>query len=73
MEEIQDKTAAIDMGMKLKLLRTERGKTAKDVSEQADLAQNTLSRIESGRFDTGIGLITKVAKVLDAHLELVKN
>ena len=73
MEEIKDKSAAIDMGMKLKMLRTERRLTAKDVSEQAGIAQNTLSRIESGRFDTGIGLLTKVATVLDARIELVRN
>lgn len=75
MEEVQkqDNSAAVEIGTKLKMLRVERGMLAKDVCEKAGIKHPTLTAIEGGRYNTGIRQITDVAKVLGAHIEVVKD
>ena len=69
----QDNSAAVEIGTKLKMLRVERGMLAKDVCEKAGIKHPTLTAIEGGRYNTGIRQITDVAKVLGAHIEVVKD
>ncbi len=38
-----------EIGRRLKVMRTERGRTAKEVAAAAEIHPTTLSRIESGR------------------------
>lgn len=71
--EKQDNSAAVEIGIKLKMLRVERGMLAKDVCEKAGIKHPTLTAIEGGRYNTGIRQITDVAKVLGAHIEVVKD
>ena len=75
MDEVQkqDNTAAVEIGTKLKMLRVKRGMLAKDVCERAGIKHPTLTAIEGGRYNTGIRQITDVAKVLGAHIEVVKD
>lgn len=68
-----DNTAAKEIGMKLKLLRTERRMTSATVCERAGIKPPTLTAIEGGYYNTGIRQITGVAKALGAHIEVVKN
>ena len=75
-ENVKDKcdnTAAKEIGMKLKLLRTERRMTSAAVCERAGIKAPTLTAIENGYYNVGIRQITEVAAALDAHIEIVKN
>lgn len=65
--------AAKEIGMKLKLLRTERRMTSAAVCERACIKAPTLTAIENGYYNVGIRQITEVAAALDAHIEIVKN
>ena len=69
----QDNSAAVEIGIKLKMLRVKRGMLAKDVCEKANIKHPTLTAIEGGRYNTGIRQITDVAKALGAHVEIVKD
>ena len=74
MEEVnQTNQAAVDIGIKLKMLRVKRGMLAKDVCEKAGIRPPTLNAIENGRWNTGIKQITDVAKALQAHVEIVED
>ena len=75
-ENVKDKgdnTAAKAIGMKLKLMRTERRMTSAAVCELAGIKAPTLTAIENGYYNVGIRQITEVAAALDAHIEIVKN
>lgn len=69
----QDNSAAVEIGMKLKLLRVERGMLAKDVCEAAGITNSTLNAIEGGKYNSGIRQISAIAKTLNAHIEVVKD
>ena len=69
----QDNSAAVEIGIKLKMLRVKRGMLAKDVCEKANIKHPTLTAIEGGRYNTGIRQITDVAKALGAHVEIVED
>lgn len=72
-EKNKDNTAAKTIGLKLKLLRIERGMLSKDICDKAGIKAPTLTAIENGRYNTGIRQITDVAKALGAHVEIVKD
>lgn len=72
MEE-KELTPAEQIGMKLKLLRTEQKLSSVEVCERAGIKRPTLSAIEGGYYNTGIRQITDVAKALGAHIEVVKD
>ena len=69
----QDNTAAQQIGMRLKLLRTEQRLSSVEVCERAGIKRPTLSAIEGGYYNTGIRQITDVAKALGAHVEIVAD
>ena len=69
----KDKSAAVEIGRKLKVLRVERGMMAKDVCERAGITQSTLTAIESGAYNSGICQITSIAKALGAHIEVIND
>lgn len=71
--EKKDNSAAEEIGMKLKLIRTERKMSSIEVCERAGIKRPTLSAIEGGYYNTGIRQITDVAKALGAHIEVVKD
>lgn len=68
-----DNNVAKEIGMKLKLLRTERRMTSAAVCERAGIKAPTLTAIENGYYNAGIRQITYVAKALGAHIEVVKD
>ena len=75
-ENVKDKgdnAAAKEIGQKLKELRKEQRLGKPEVANRAGMKVPTLTAIEEGRYNTGIRQITDIAKVLDAHIEIVKN
>ena len=66
-----DNTAAKEIGMKLKLLRTERRMTSAAVCEKAGIKAPTLTAIENGYYNVGIRQITEVAAALDAQIAII--
>ena len=59
--------------------RTRIGKRIKELREARDLALLTgidaanLSRIEQGKYSTGVDILSRICIVLDAHLDLIPN
>jgi len=72
-KEKGDNAAAKAIGLKLKMLKVERGLTSAAVCERAGIKAPTLTAIENGYYNVGIRQITEVAAALDAHIEIVKN
>ena len=68
-----DNTAAKEIGMKLKLLRTERRMTSAAVCERAGIKTSTLNAIEGGHYNTGIRQIADIAQALSAHVAIVPD
>ena len=71
--ETKDNTAAKEIGMRLRLMRTEQRLSCAEICERAGIKPPTLTAIEGGYYNTGIRQITDVAKALGAHIEVVKN
>jgi transcriptional regulator with XRE-family HTH domain len=61
------------VGLRIKQLRTEKGLSQADLGIEIDVEKSNVSRMESGRFNTKVLTLFKVAKALDLTLsELVK-
>ena len=69
----KDKSAAVEIGRRLKVLRVERGMLAKDVCEKAGITNSTLTAIENGAYNSGICQITSIAKAIGVHVEIVAD
>jgi transcriptional regulator with XRE-family HTH domain len=72
-DEVKQNTAALEIGRRLKVLRTEKGLLAKEVCERAGIKSPTLTAIEGGRYNTGIQQIVNVAKAIGAHIEIIMD
>ena len=75
-ENVKDKgdnAAAKEIGMKIKLLRTERRMTSAAVCERAGIKAPTLTAIENGYYNFGIRQTAQVAEALGAHIGIVKD
>jgi putative transcriptional regulator len=61
------------LGLRIKQLRTEKGLSQADLGIEIDVEKSNVSRMESGKFNTKIITLFKVAKALNITLsELVK-
>lgn len=61
------------LGLKIKQLRTEKGLSQLDLGDEINVEKSNVSRMESGKFNTKILTLFKVAKALDLSLsELLK-
>ena len=61
------------VGLRIKQLRTEKGLSQADLGIEIDVEKSNVSRMESGKFNTKILTLFKVAKALDLTLpELLK-
>ena len=63
----------IRIGHRIKQLREEKNMPAKDVAALAGLHAANFSRIEAGKFSVGLDIISKIANVLGARVEIVKQ
>lgn len=59
------------IGKAIKEIREEKDLEAKELAQKADIDAANLSRIEQGKFSTGIDTMNKIASALDAKLEIV--
>lgn len=60
------------IGEKIRLLREEKGFDAKKLATLADIDAANLCRIEQGRYSVGIDILSKIANVLGAKVDLIQ-
>lgn len=46
---------------------------ARDLALLAGIDAANLSRIEQGKYSTGVDILSRIAVILDAHLDLIPN
>lgn len=62
------KDVIVNIGSKIRQMRTERGMSQEALAEKSDLARVNISRIESGLQEAGIWKLAKIARALDSDL-----
>ncbi len=63
----------IRIGNSIKKLRDELGMEAKELAKRSDMDAANLSRIEQGKFSTGIDTLCKIATALDSKVEIIPS
>lgn len=61
------------IGTSIRTIRENKNMEAKELARKADMDAANLSRIEQGRFSTGVDTLGKIAHALDAKVEIVPN
>lgn len=59
-----------EIGLKIALFRKEAGLSQRDLAEKAGLTQNTIYKIENGKFSVGIDVLGKVAEALNRKVDI---
>ena len=65
---MDDKTYLKKLGERIKQLRLEKGMRQVDLSEKIGIEDSALRRIESGRVNSTINMLRKIAKGLEIEL-----
>lgn len=60
----------IVIGNKIKNIRQKKGLTQRQLSELSGMTQTTISKIEVGKFNASIDLISKLIEPLGAELDI---
>ncbi|MBQ9100876.1 MAG: helix-turn-helix transcriptional regulator [Paludibacteraceae bacterium] len=63
----------VRIGQRIRELRVNKKMEGRDLALLAGIDAANLSRIEQGKYSTGIDILSRIAIVLDAHLDLVPN
>lgn len=63
----------IRIGKRIKELREAKKMEARDLALLTGIDAANLSRIEQGKYSTGIDILSRIAIVLNAHLDLIPN
>ena len=58
------------IGTRIAELRKLKGWSQVDLAEKCGMAPGNIARIETGKYSTGIDLLSKIADALDASLEI---
>ena len=61
------------IGRRIKELRESKNMEARDLAILTGIDAANLSRIEQGKYSTGVDILSRICVVLDAHLDLVPN
>ena len=61
------------IGSRIRQLRESKKMEAKDLAQLAGIDAANLSRIEQGRYSVGLDILSRIAFVLGAHIDLVPN
>lgn len=61
------------IGKRIRQMREKKGMEARDLALLAGIDAANLSRIEQGKYSTGIDILSRIAVILGAHLDLVPN
>lgn len=59
------------IGSKIAHLRKGAGLSQRDLADKAGLTQNTIYKIENGKFSVGIDVLDRVAKALNRKIDIV--
>jgi len=63
----------VRIGQRIRELREAKRMEARDLALLAGIDAANLSRIEQGKYSTGVDILSRIAIVLDAHLDLIPN
>ena len=61
------------IGRRIKELRESKGMEGRDLAILTGIDASNLSRIEQGKYSTGVDILSRICVVLDAHLDLIPN
>ena len=61
------------IGSRIKELRHKRGVSSYRLAEMTGLQRQNISRIESGKYSTGVDILSKIAAALGCNLDFVEN
>lgn len=63
----------VRIGRRIKELRESKRMEARDLALLTGIDAANLSRIEQGKYSTGVDILSRICVILDAHLDLVPN
>jgi DNA-binding Xre family transcriptional regulator len=63
----------VRIGQRIRELREKKRMEARDLALLTGIDAANLSRIEQGKYSTGIDILSRICVVLDAHLDLISN
>jgi DNA-binding Xre family transcriptional regulator len=63
----------VRIGKRIKELREAKKMDARDLALLTGIDAANLSRIEQGKYSTGIDILSRIAVILNAHLDLIPN
>ena len=61
------------IGKRIKELREAKKMEARDLAILTGIDAANLSRIEQGKYSTGVDILSRICVILDAHLDLIPN
>ena len=73
MDEGNRQSERVRIGKRIKELREAKKMEARDLALLTGIDAANLSRIEQGKYSTGIDILSRIAIVLNAHLDLIPN
>ena len=73
MDEGNRQAERVRIGRRIKELREAKKMEARDLAILTGIDAANLSRIEQGKYSTGIDILSRIAIVLNAHLDLIPN
>lgn len=66
-------TERVRIGRRIKELREAKKMDARDLALLTGIDAANLSRIEQGKYSTGVDILSRICVILDAHLDLIPN
>jgi transcriptional regulator with XRE-family HTH domain len=63
----------IRLGCRIRELRESKKMEARDLAILTGIDAANLSRIEQGKYSTGVDILSRICVILDAHLDLIPN
>lgn len=63
----------VRIGGKIRELRERKRMEARDLALLTGIDAANLSRIEQGKYSTGVDILSRICVILDAHLDLIPN
>ena len=63
----------VSIGRRIRELREAKRMEARDLALLTGIDAANLSRIEQGKYSTGVDILSRICVILDAHLDLIPN
>ena len=73
MNEGNRQSERVRIGKRIKELREAKKMEARDLAILTGIDAANLSRIEQGKYSTGVDILSRICVILDAHLDLIPN